>query len=78
MSDGRAFDMEATYLVTTITNRALGGGGMLTLGAGIPKAELSKRIVSYTSHDIRHCLREYIEERGVIDVKNLENWKFLL
>ena len=78
MSDGRAFDMEATYLVTTIANRALGGGGMLTLGAGIPKAELSKRIVSYTSHDIRHCLREYIEERGVIDVKNLENWKFLL
>ena len=78
LSDGRPFNPEAEYTVATIANRALDGGGMMTLGAGISPKELRKRIVSYTRHDIRYYLREYIEEMGVVKVETMNNWKFLL
>ncbi len=76
LSDGRTFSLDSEYMVATIGHRANGGGKMLTLGAGIPEEELSRRVVSYTPYDVRHYLRQYIEQQGIIAVKPLDNWRF--
>ena len=78
LSDGRPFDIEKTYTVTTIAHRANGGGQMLTVGAGIPEEELSSRVVCYTPYDVRHYLRLFVEEKRIVNVPLINNWKFLL
>ena len=57
--------------------RANGGGELLTLGAGIPKDELEKRVVWQTELDQRHYLTEEIRKMGVVDPQPNHNWKFV-
>ena len=44
MADGTPFDETRTYRVAVNSYRAAGGGGLLTKGAGIDKAQLESRI----------------------------------
>lgn len=82
MADGSAFDPNADYIVAMTSYRAAGAGGMLTRGAGIPDAELEKRII-HRYPEIRQLLYEFIMEYGLIDetatydAKRNGSWKFI-
>lgn len=77
LSDGREFNLNEKYKVAINSYRGSGGGGHLTKGAGIPKEELSKRILKSTDTDFRHYVIEYIKENKVIEPKLLNNWKIV-
>jgi len=75
--DGRPFDLEGKYKVAMNSYRANGGGSILTEGAGIDKAELTKRILSTSSTDFRLMLSKWIASKRKIDAKPANNWKFI-
>lgn len=77
MADGKPFELDRQYKVAVNSYRGNGGGDLLTKGAGIPKAELSKRIVFSTDKDLRYYLMKRIEEVKVLDPKPLNQWKFI-
>ena len=77
MADGGPFELDRQYKVAVNSYRGNGGGDLLTKGAGIPKAELSKRIVFSTDKDLRYYLMKRIEEVKVLDPKPLNQWKFI-
>lgn len=77
MSDGRPFDMNKTYKVAVNSYRGNGGGDLLTLGAGIKKSELHKRILNATDTDLRYLLMQYIQRKGVLSPKPRNEWKFI-
>ena len=77
MSDGKPFDEKKSYTVAVNSYRGNGGGELLTKGAGIPKAELEKRIVWRSERDQRYYLMQEIEKMGTVDAKPNNNWKFV-
>lgn len=77
LADGRPFDLKANYLVAVNSYRGNGGGGLLTEGAHIPEAELTKRIVWSTDKDLRFYLMTAIQQMGVINPQPLNQWKFI-
>ena len=77
MADGRPFDPQADYRVAINSYRANGGGELLTIGAGIPREELSARILDVTSHDLRYYLMDYIGRSGTVCPRPLGLWKFV-
>lgn len=77
LSDGRKFNLNEKYKVAINSYRGSGGGGHLTKGAGIPKEELSKRILKSTDTDFRHYVIEYVKEKKIIEPKLLNNWKII-
>ena len=77
MADGGPFELDRQYKVAVNSYRGNGGGDLLTKGAGIPKAELSKRIIFSTDKDLRYYLMKRIEEVKVLDPKPLNQWKFI-
>ena len=77
MADGKPFDMNKTYRVAINSYQGNGGGGTLTQGAGIPKADLSKRLISTSDKDIRFLMMKWIEEKGEIEPKSLNSWKVI-
>lgn len=77
MADGGPFELDRQYKVAVNSYRGNGGGDLLTKGAGIPKAELSKRIVFSTDKDLRYYLMKRIEEVKVLDPKPLNQWRFI-
>ncbi len=77
MSSGEPFSMERTYLCAINSYRAGGAGGMLTTGAGIPKADLRGRIRRVAEHDQFFSLMRYFEVKGVVSPKATDNWRFV-
>lgn len=77
LSNGDLFSPEATYSVAINSYRGSGGGGHLTLGAGIPVEEFPDRIISSTERDLRHYLISWIEENNVVDPRALNNWEVI-
>lgn len=77
MADGKPFELDRQYKVAVNSYRGNGGGDLLTKGAGIPKVELSKRIIFSTDKDLRYYLMKRIEEVKVLDPKPLNQWKFI-
>lgn len=77
MSDGTPFDMDKMYKVALNSYRGNGGGDLLTAGAGIPKEELSKRIIFATDKDLRYYLMQYIEQEKVLQPHAMHQWKFI-
>lgn len=77
LSDGRPFDLKAQYRVAVNSYRGNGGGNLLTEGAGIPKQELAKRILTATDKDLRYYLMKYIENHPNLVPQKLNNWKFV-
>lgn len=77
MADGKPFEMDKQYRVAVNSYRGNGGGDLLTKGAGIPKAELAKRIVFSTDKDLRYYLMKRIEEVKVLNPAPLNQWRFI-
>lgn len=75
LSNGEDFDLDEIYKVAINSYRGNGGGGHLIHGAGIPKDELSKRIINSTEKDLRFHIMKWIKEKNVITPKLIDNWK---
>ena len=77
MADGTPFSMAKIYKVALNSYRGNGGGELLTKGAGIPQNELKDRIIFSTDKDLRYYLMNYIEKKGTLDPRALNQWKFI-
>ncbi|MDO9255956.1 MAG: bifunctional UDP-sugar hydrolase/5'-nucleotidase [Bacteroidales bacterium] len=77
MADGKPFDLKKTYTVAINSYQANGGGGLLTLGAKIPKDEITGRIITSTPKDLRFYLMKWIEEKKTVNPKALNNWSVI-
>ena len=77
MADGSPFDLDREYKVAINSYRGNGGGELLTRGAGIPHSELKKRIINSTEQDLRFYLMKRVMERGTIEPKKLNLWRFV-
>ena len=77
MADGTPFSMDKIYKVALNSYRGNGGGELLTKGAGIPQNELKDRIIFSTDKDLRYYLMSYIEKKGTLDPRALNQWKFI-
>jgi 2',3'-cyclic-nucleotide 2'-phosphodiesterase/3'-nucleotidase len=75
MANGSPFDMNKKYKVAINSYRGAGGGGHLQKGAGIPKAEISNRMLSSTTKNLRYYLTKWIEEKKTVNPEPLNNWK---
>jgi 2',3'-cyclic-nucleotide 2'-phosphodiesterase/3'-nucleotidase len=76
-SNGNPFELNKTYLVAVNSYRGNGGGGHLTAGAGIPKSELSKRLIKSTERDLRFYIFKYLEAKKTIKPVALNNWTII-
>lgn len=77
MADGSPFLMDKIYKVALNSYRGNGGGELLTKGSGIPQEKLKERIIFSTDKDLRFYLMNYIEKKGTMDPKALNQWKFI-
>ena len=77
MANGSPFDENKVYKVALNSYRGNGGGDLLTLGAGIPKEDLGKRIVYATDKDLRFYLMQYIEKEKDLYPCAMNQWKFI-
>lgn len=75
--DGSVFDETKKYKVAVNSYRGNGGGNHLTAGAGIPKEELSKRIITSTEKDLRYYMMKWIEKNKIVNPKAAGNWKVI-
>ena len=76
-TDGRLFEKNKMYKVAVNSYRGNGGGGHFTEGAGIPKDELRKRLISSTDRDLRYYILKSIEANKSINPVPLNNWKII-
>jgi len=77
MANGTPFSLTKKYRVAINSYRGNGGGDHLTKGAGIPKDELSDRIVFATDVDLRYYLMNWIEEQKTVNPQPLNEWKLI-
>ncbi len=77
MADSSKFDYNKFYKVAVNSYRGNGGGGHLVKGAKIPKNELAKRILHSTEKDLRYYMMKWIEKKGIVNPKRLNNWKVI-
>ena len=77
MADGSPFLMDKIYKVALNSYRGNGGGELLTKGSGIPQEKLKERIIFSTDKDLRFYLMNYIEKKGTMAPKALNQWKFV-
>lgn len=76
-SNGNHFFQDSTYSVALNSYRGNGGGGHLTLGAGIEQEELPKRIIKSSEHDLRFIIMEYIKTNEIVSPKKGTNWRII-
>ena len=69
--------MDKIYKVALNSYRGNGGGELLTKGSGIPQEKLKERIIFSTDKDLRFYLMNYIEKKGTMAPKALNQWKFV-
>ena len=74
MYDGSPFSYDSNYTVAVNSYRGNGGGGHLTRGAGIPKEELSKRIITSTDKDLRYLIMNWIESKKFLNPAFISTW----
>jgi len=77
LSNGKIFSPDSFYNVAVNSYRGNGGGGHLTLGAGIPKEELSERVLTSTDKDLRYNIMKWIEKKKIINPEIIGNWKVI-
>ncbi len=77
LANGQPFDLKRTYKVALNSYRGNGGGELLTKGAGIPQNKLKDRIVYSTDKDLRFYLINYIQKKGQLSPRALNQWSFL-
>lgn len=73
-TDGSPFHEDSIYTVAVNSYRGNGGGGHLSSGAGIPRDELSSRILWSTDRDLRYYLMEYLGRQDTLHPTLLDNW----
>lgn len=76
-SDGRPFHADSTYTVAINSYRGNGGGGHLTQGMGLHKAEINNRIIKIWDKDVRYYISEYIKEKKVLTPQCRHDWKVI-
>lgn len=76
-SNGKPFDLQATYRAAVNSYRGNGGGGHLTNGAGIPQEELTGRVINATDKDLRYYMVKWFEKDGTVTPVSLNNWKVI-
>jgi 2',3'-cyclic-nucleotide 2'-phosphodiesterase/3'-nucleotidase len=76
-SNGDDFELDKRYKVSLNSYRGNGGGGHLTVGAGINREELSKRLIKSTDKDLRYYILNYLQNIGTINPIALDNWKII-
>jgi 2',3'-cyclic-nucleotide 2'-phosphodiesterase / 3'-nucleotidase len=77
LSNNQPFDMNKTYKVAVNSYRGNGGGGHLVNGAGIPKEEINKRIITSTEKDLRFYMMKWIEKNKTVTPRANGNWKVI-
>lgn len=77
LSNGKPFEKNKMYKVAVNSYRGNGGGGLLTEGAGIPKDEIRKRLISSTDRDLRYYILKSIEDKKIIIPEPFNNWKII-
>ena len=78
LTDGRTFCKDSLYVVAVNSYRANGGGDLLTEGVGIAKSELPARILSTSTHDLRHYMMAYLQRvEGTLHLDPLRHWRFV-
>jgi len=77
LSNGDQFDLKKTYRVAINSYRGNGGGGHLTQGAGIAEEKLFDRIVESTDKDLRFYMKGWMEDKKIIEVETISNWKII-
>ncbi len=76
-TNGKPFRLNKYYKVAMNSYRGNGGGGHLTLGAKIPKEDISNRIITSTPKDLRYYIMKWIEKNKTITPDALNNWKVI-
>lgn len=76
-NDGNRFYPDSTYLVAVNSYRGNGGGGHLTIGAGLSKSELKTRLIKTSKYDIRYMIMNWIKEKKVVYPKENSNWRII-
>ena len=76
-SDGRPFYADSTYTVAINSYRGNGGGGHLTQGMGLTKAEINNRIIKIWDKDVRYYISEYIKEKKILTPQCRHDWKVI-
>ncbi|MDE7025039.1 MAG: bifunctional metallophosphatase/5'-nucleotidase [Paramuribaculum sp.] len=77
LSNGSPWNPDSIYTVAMNSYRGNGGGDILTLGAGINRNEIPKRIIKSTDKDLRYYLIKQIETSHNITPDHTANWKFI-
>ena len=77
MADGSPFDESRTYKVAVNSYRAAGGGGLLTDGAGIDKAQLEGRLLWRGDYTLRDYIIKYVRQNSPIKPQPHANWSFV-
>ena len=77
MADGSPFDESRTYKVAVNSYRAAGGGGLLTDGAGIDKAQLEGRMLWRGDYTLRDYIIKYVRQNSPIKPQPHANWSFV-
>ncbi len=75
MANGEPFDPNKTYRIAINSYRAIGGGGHIIEGVGIPQKEIPKRILSKSEKDIRTLITEWIRKKQIVSPKALAHWR---
>ena len=75
-SNGKPFNLDATYKVAMNSYRGNGGGELLTRGAGIEKSKIADRICFQSEKDLRFYLMQMIERKGSLNPVAHNNWHF--
>jgi 2',3'-cyclic-nucleotide 2'-phosphodiesterase/3'-nucleotidase len=63
LSNSSPFILTEKYKVAINSYRGNGGGSHLTKGAGIPKEELSTRVITSTDKDLRYYMMKWIVQK---------------
>jgi 2',3'-cyclic-nucleotide 2'-phosphodiesterase/3'-nucleotidase len=77
MDNGTPFDKTKIYKVAVNSYRGNGGGGHLVKGAGIPKEELTQRVIGSTEKDLRYYMMKWIEEQKIVMPDENMNWEII-
>ena len=76
-SNGQPFSEDEWYSVVMNSYKANGGGELITKGAGIDKDSLDARVTMRSEHDLRYYLMEEIKNKGIVNAKSNNNWRFV-
>ena len=76
MENGQPFDLDEEYTVAVTSYRAMGGGNLLTEGAGVDTSDESSYVLDIYG-EIRDIIYERLISDGTIDPVVRNNWCFV-